>query len=377
MKNFRAALAFLALVGVTQAEPTYTWWDGTSKPMNVTASSAGTWTIGMNLNVDALMSFGQGGSRQQPTNGDYSKTGNALFSVKGDGYHTEVTDRILGSDTVKHVAYNDRNMTVTMGWGGNWYTNVEGLGLATNGVTQGLQLGVTSTGKANNLSGGGIVSGVTGAISGDKGFEVYVADMKKQNGVDGGVDGGVHDGVNGSYDWSIVDTGKATVATLDDIAEMTHIDKATLFVEHTYAGGPKDEQLADTTNRDYANDNGDYTKAATYTTFYLTVTGILDGKEVTINFMAQNDDTSSVSSLLEWMGREEGKILGGSCWYDVDFVEEISGINGEFVDSLVFVDSALTSAQREQLMTNGLPEPGTATLSLMALAGLAARRRRR
>ena len=364
MKNFRAALAFLALVGVTQAEPTYTWWKG-EKEMNVKASSTGTWTIGMNLNVEALMSFADGGSRQQPTNGDYSATGNALFSVNGDGYYTKTTNYWPFGSTTDHVAYSNRNMTVTMGWGGNWYTNVESMNLASNGVTEGLQMGVTSTKDHKDLSGGGIVDGF------DDGFSVYVADMKQQN----GVDGGVHDGENGSYDWSISETGKATVATLDDIAKMTHIDKATLFVEHTYAGGPEgNQQLADSANRDYASDKGDYKKEVTYTTFYLTVTGILDGKEVTINFMAQNDDSSEAM----WdVAAGEGQLQGGSCWYDVDFVEQIKDINGEFVDSLVFVDSALTSAQREQLMTNGLPEPGTATLSLMALAGLAARRRRR
>lgn len=361
MKNFRAALAFLALVGVTQAEPTYTWWKGEEK-MNVTASSTGTWTIGMNLNVDALMSFADGGSRAQSTYGDdYSQAGNALFSVKGDGYYTK--DRTVLSD--QHIQYSDRNMTVTMGWGGNWYTNVESAGFASNGVKEGLQMGVTSTKDPKDLSGGGLIDGF------DDGFSVYVADMKQQN----GVDGGVHDGENGGFDWSIVDTGKATVATLDDIAKMTQIDKATLFVEHTYAGGPGgNQQLADSTNRDYASDNGDYKKDVTYTTFYLTVTGILDGKEVTINFMAQNDD---ISKPFLGIAGGEGELQGGSCWYDVDFVEQITGINGEFVDSLVFVDSAMTSAQREQLMTNGLPEPGTATLSLMALAGLAARRRRR
>ena len=370
MKNFRAALAFLALVGVTQAEPTYTWWKG-EKEMNVTASSTGTWTIGMNLNVEALMSFGKDGSRAQSTYGDdYSQAGNELFSVKGDGYYTKITNYVPFGSTTDHVAYSNRNMTVTMGWGGNWYTNVESVGLASNGVKEGLQMGVTSTKEPKDLSGGGIVDGF------DDGFSVYVADMKQQN----GVDGGVHDGKNGSYDWSISETGKATVATLDDIAKMTHIDKATLFVEHTYAGGPEgnlpegNQQLADSENRDYASDKGDYKKNVTYTTFYLTVTGILDGKEVTINFMAQNDDSSEAM----WgVAAGEGQLQGGSCWYDVDFVEQITGINGEFVDSLVFVDSAMTSAQREQLMTNGLPEPGTATLSLMALAGLAARRRRR
>lgn len=373
MKNFRAALTFLALVGLAQAEPTYTWWDGTSTSMNVNASSTGTWTIGMNLNVDALMSFADGGSRQQPTNGDYSKTGNALFSVVGDGYHTEITTKIIGSDEVNHVTYNDRNMTVTMGWGGNWYTEVEKYELASNGVTEGLQLGVTSTGNANDLSGGGLASGIFGGLSGDKGFEVYVADMKQQI----GSGDGVHNGPNDDYDWSISEGEKSACATLDDIATMTTIDQATLFVTHTYAAGPSD-QLANDTDRDYASDSGNYMTDTTYTTFYLTVIGKdANGKDVVYNFMAQNDDTSSVSNTIEWLGREEGKILGGSCWYDVDFVEQITGINTNFIDSMVFVDSAMPSAQREALMNNGLPEPTTATLSLMALAGLAARRRRR
>ncbi|MBR5876167.1 MAG: hypothetical protein IKZ10_04955 [Akkermansia sp.] len=359
MKNFRAALAFLALVGVTQAEPTHTWWDGTSSSMNVKASSTGTWTIGMNLNVDALMSFGQGGSRAQSTYGDdYSQAGNALFSVKGDGYYTQVNNYILWQDT-KNVSYADRNMTVTMGWGGNWYSTLDNLtGLAGNAVPKGLQLGVTSTKDAANLSGGGAFS---------NGFNVYVADMKIQN----GENGGVHDGANGSYDWSISETEKATATTLDDIATMTTIDQATLFVEHTYASGPAD-QLAKDPDRDYASDSGNYKTNITYTTFYLTVIGKdANGKDVVYNFMAQQDDKSTYGDA------KEGTMAGGSAWYDVDFVEQITGINGEFVDSMVFVDSAMTSAQREQLMTNGLPEPTTATLSLMALAGLAARRRRR
>lgn len=365
MKNFRAALAFLALVGVTQAEPTYTWWDGTSKPMNVTASSTGTWTIGMNLNVDALMSFGEGGSRAQSTyDGDYSTSGNALFSVKGDGYYSSEEREWSWSEfgyvtTPTHVPYSDRNMTVTMGWGGNWYTTLDDLtGLAGNAVPEGLQLGVTSKKDAANLSGGGLLS---------NGFNVYVADMKIQN----GANGGVHDGANGSYDWSISETEKATATTMDRIATMTTIDKATLFVTHTYASGPTD-QLANDPDRDYASDTGNYQTDITYTTFYLTVIGKdANGNDVVYNFMGQQDDKSTYSTT------GEGTMAGGSSWYDVDLVKQISGINGEFVDSMVFVDSALTSAQREALMTNGLPEPGTATLSLMALAGLAARRRRR
>ncbi|MBR5213190.1 MAG: hypothetical protein IKV92_02915 [Akkermansia sp.] len=366
MKTFCAALAFLALVGVTQAEPTYTWWKG-EKEMNVKASSTGTWTIGMNLNVDALMSFGQGGSRAQSTYGDdYSQSGNALFSVNGDGYYSSEKREWSWSEweyviTPTHESYSNRNMTVTMGWGGNWYTTLDDLtGLAGNAVPEGLQLGVTSTKVAENLSGGGLFS---------NGFNVYVADMKEQYG--DSATGGVHDGSNGGYDWSISEGEKSACATLDDIATMTTIDKATLFVVHTYASGPAD-QLANDADRDYASDNGNYKTDITYTTFYLTVIGKdAKGNDVVYNFMGQQDDKSTYSTT------GEGTMLGGSSWYDVDFVEKIEGINGEFVDSLVFVDSAMTSAQREQLMTNGLPEPGTATLSLMALAGLAARRRRR
>lgn len=377
MKGIKLLLALTTLAGMAQAaDPTYTWWNGTDKEMNVTASTNGTWTIGMNINVEALKSFGAGGSRQQPTNGNYSNTGNALFSIKGDGSHTEVTTHLFGSDTINHVAYNDRNMTVTMGWGGNWYTNVESMGLAGNGVTEGLQMGVTSTGNANNLSGGGLSTGILGGLTGDKGFEVYVADTKLQN----GANGGIHDGANGSYDWSINELEKATVTTLDNIAKMSVIEKATLFVEHSYAGGPSTGQESSSDHGDYANNYGNYSTEVTYTTFYLTVIGIdASGNEVTYNFMAQNDDRSSVSAALEWMGRGEGQILGGSSWYDVDFVEEISKINKDFIEDtdFVFINSALTSAQREALMGNGLPEPATATMSLLALAALAARRRRR
>ena len=367
MKGIKLLLALTTLAGMAQAaDPTYTWWKG-EDTMNVSASTSGTWTIGMNINVEALKSFGAGGSRQQPTNGNYSNTGNVLFMATGDGYYEGGTGAFL-FDSVERREYNDRDMYLTMGWGGNWYVNVP---QADNAVPEGLQLGVTSTGNPNNLTGGGLGSGIGSIFSNDKGFEVYVADMKRQN----GENGGVHNGTNGSYDWSIDELAKATAVTLDCIAEMSDIEKATLFVVHTFAGVTAG-QLSESPHCDYASNDGNYKTDVTYTTFYLTVIGKDEtGNDVTYNFMGQNDDTSSNAGS---MGAE-GKLLGGSCWYDVDFVEEISKINKDFIEDtdFVFVNSALTSAQREALMSNGLPEPTTATMSLLALAALAARRRRR
>ncbi len=51
--------------------------------------------------------------------------------------------------------------------------------------------------------------------------------------------------------------------------------------------------------------------------------------------------------------------------------------NSTYVDSIYVFDSALSSADAQQINTALVPEPTTATLSLLALAGLAARRRRK
>ena len=355
MKNRFRTLLSLTMIGIlphamAAYEENELQWLNTSSgnAQTVTNNGTGTWTIGMNLNVSGLNAILQG-----------KDNGNALFSVKGDGYYTQVNNYIFWQET-ENVSYADRNMTVTMGWGGDWYASLnDATGLAGNAVPPGLQLGVTSKKDPANLSGGSL-----------SGFNVYVADMKRQE----GANGGVHDGANGSYDWSISETGKATATTLDQIATMTTIDQATLFVTHTYANDPKDQlgQLTNDTDRDYASDKGNYKTDITYTTFYLTVIGKdANGKEVVYNFMGQQDDKSTFGSA------QEGSMAGGSAWYDVDMLKQITINNPGLVDSMVFVDHALTSADRAQLMANGLPEPTTATLSLMALAGLAARRRRR
>ena len=315
-----AAIAFSA-----QAE-TRTWWTG-SEEMNVQSSSSGTWTIGLNLNVSGLTSI----LKSEDTT--YSDNGHALFTVSGTGTHKTGLFR---------TEEQNQKMTVVLGWGADWYTS------ASTGVEAGLQLGMASGGNYKNLGTEGGGFGAYGA------FDVYRADTKLQE----------------TDDWSISEDKKATACSLSQIASMTTIDKATLFITHTYAGGPKD-QLANNADRDYASDSGDYTKNATYTTFYLTVIGKdKDKKDVVYNFMAQFNDESTFSAPV-------GSYLGGSSYYDVDMLNKITINNPGLVDSMVFVDHALTSADRAELMANGLPEPTTATLSLMALAGLAARRRRR
>ncbi|MBQ4593419.1 MAG: hypothetical protein IJA81_02165 [Akkermansia sp.] len=347
MQKFGLLLAFAALAGFSQAaDPTYTWWNGQDDSMNVSASTTGTWTIGMNLNINAL---------SKTDDGSHEDNGQALFTFTGSGntYRTG----LFGS--VSHPEYSNRNVTVTMGWGGDWYATKDENGnvndSAGNGVYAGLQLGVASAKNPADLSScNGILSG----------FEVYRADMKVQN-------EGVHGGDNGTYDWSIDELQKSTVTTLDDIVTM-NVKQATLFVEHTYAKGPSD-QLANDTHRDYASDNGNYTTDVTYTTFYLTIIAEDEaGNTVTYNYMGQYDDKSTFSSA------DEGSRLGGSAHYDVDMIQSITGLNNGMIEDtdFVFVNSALTSAQREALMSNGLPEPTTATMSLLALATLAARRRR-
>lgn len=341
MQKFGLLLAFAALAGFSQAaDPTYTWWNGQDNSMNVSASTTGTWTIGMNLNIEAL--------RNLPKDTNYSDNGQKLFTITGNG-----NTHGNGAE-----AYYDRSVTVTMGWGAGWYDDRLSETLFGNGVQEGLQLGVTSTKNPADLSSPGVFSG----------FDVYRADMKDQN-------GDVHND-DGTYNWSIDESSidgiqKSTATTLGDIVEMKVIKQATLFVEHTYAAGPSDQQLANKTDRDYASDSGDYTTDVTYTTFYLTIIAEdEDGKTVTLNYMGQYDDEPTLDVT-------EGSALGGSNHYDVDIIESIV-LNKDMIEDtdFVFVNAALTSAQRDALMSNGLPEPTTATMSLLALAALAARRRR-
>ena len=317
-----AAIAFSA-----QAE-TRTWWDG-STSMNVQSSSSGTWTIGMNLNVSGLNAILKG---KDDTYGD---NGHRLFTVSGTGTHSPGSNR---------TDVQNQKMTVVLGWGADWYKGPVEEATFGTGVEAGLQLGMTSGGNYKNLG----TEGDFWNVNAYKSFDVYRADTKLQS----------------TDDWSINETGKATACSLSQLASMTTIDKATLFITHTYAGGSTES------DRDYASDSGDYRTNITYTTIYLSVTGELNGNTVTLNYMASYDDASTLNG-------KEGSYYGGSSYYDVDMLTQISNINTNLVDSMVFVNHAMDSASRAELTANGLPEPTTATLSLMALAALAARRRRR
>lgn len=67
-------------------------------------------------------------------------------------------------------------------------------------------------------------------------------------------------------------------------------------------------------------------------------------------------------SALHWTGEAAGTILN---------------VNTRVMDSIYVMSGAATQAQALELNAQLIPEPATATLSLLALAGLAARRRRR
>ena len=79
----------------------------------------------------------------------------------------------------------------------------------------------------------------------------------------------------------------------------------------------------------------------------------------------------SDGSLLEYTGTTSGYSFGNTT--DINSVS----FNSSVVNSAYYFDSIATTANAKSLNAALVPEPTTATLSLLALAGLAARRRRK
>lgn len=379
MKRTILLLTLTSLAGVSFAEeyiqpnPLATWANGSwDTATSTTVSTDGNWTMRLSLNASALMNTFK--PSDPPTknglydiedntvwkdnNGRYIASdtlGKGLFSLSGDAYQQRGgQDRTL---------YNNQNTTFVMGWGNDWYASIDNNGnrqeSADNGVAQGLQLGFTHLsyedankknyssnnpsawfGQDNATLDGGIKVGLNGYREGYDmgeaniltGFDVYRADTKLQN-----ADG-----------WTIEETGAgaATVDTLDAIVEGTTIKAADLVIVHSTDGAVESTE--------------------SFTTLYLTVT-LTDGK--TLRYMAEIDDTSTVS-----IGGV-GSLLGGSAYYDIDnfTIGDINDINNDLIDYIEVYDQSLWVTNEGKVM----PEPTTATLSLMALAALAARRRRR
>lgn len=370
MKRTILLLTLTSLAGVSFAEeyiqpdPLAKWENGewnTADSTNV--STDGNWTMRLSLNASALIGTFKpsdppitGGTYTiadntvwKGSNGKYIASdtlGKGLFSLSGDAYQKRGgQDRTL---------YNNQNTTFVMGWGNDWYSSS-----ADNGVAQGLQLGFThlsyedANEKTYDPDGGFLGIGADRAtldngievrldgtrVGYDMGepilsFDVYRADTKLQN-----ADG-----------WTIEETGAgaATVDTLDsivDIAEGVTIKAADLVIVHSTDGAVESTE--------------------SFTTLYLTVT-FTDGK--TLRYMAEIDDTSTTSAGV-------GTLLGGSAYYDIDnfTIGGIEGINNNLIDYIEVYDKSLWVTNEGKVM----PEPTTATLSLMALAALAARRRRR
>lgn len=377
MKRTILLLTLTSLAGVSFAEeyiqpnPLATWANGSwDTATSTTVSTDGNWTMRLSLNASALMDTFKP-SPAPTTNGVYTITdntvwkdedgryiasdtlGKGLFSLTGDSYQQRGSqDRTL---------YNNQNTTFVMGWGNDWYASIDDNGdrqeSADNGVAQGLQLGFThlsyedANEKDYDPNGGFLGIGADRAtldngievrldgtrVGYDMGepildFDVYRADTKLQN-----ADG-----------WTIEETGAgaATVDTLDAIVEGTTIQAADLVIVHSTDGAIESTE--------------------SFTTLYLTVT-FTDGQ--TLRYMAEIDDTSTVS-----IGGV-GSLLGGSAYYDIDnfTIGGIDGINNDLIDYIEVYDKSLWVTNEGKVM----PEPTTATLSLMALAALAARRRRR
>lgn len=319
----------LAAAGLTAAAETVTTWQGGDSISGINANN-GTWTIGVNFNVNAFEEMVD--KSNQPgwgIFGDHSETGNPLFAYTGTG----TSDASLGG--VRHEYTN--TTVVTLGWGNNWFS------LLDTGVNRGLQLGVAANiADAKNLG-----------IEGNS--HVYRADMKEQLG----------DG------WTIEEgAGLSEAEPMDAIATLEDICVARLDIVHSYGSNNNITNVGEY--------DGEFAQE-TFTTFYLTVTGNLNGAETTIRYMGQFNDVSTLQT-------EADDFLSGSGPFDVDNVTSITNINTGLIDSMYFADKALTAVERDNYANPNpepptppapsIPEPATATMSLLALAGLAARRRR-
>lgn len=403
MKRTILLLTLTSLAGVSFAEeyiqpnPLATWANGSwDTATSTTVSTDGNWTMRLSLNASALMDKFKP-SEAPTTDGIYDiadntvwkgddgryiasdTLGKGLFSLSGDAYQQH------GSQA--RTEYKDQKTTFVMGWGNDWYASRDTNGnvqdesynffgttvTAGNGVAQGLQLGFSHTsaneknyqsewknswirgdyidGDAATLDNGTEV-GLNGTRVGyDMGaanlpaallgntFDVYRADTKLQN-----ADG-----------WTIEETGAgaATVDTLDAIVTGATIKAADLVIVHSTDGAIESSE--------------------SFTTLYLTVT-LTDGK--TLRYMAEINDTSTYADGEGVLGNYAGpgEALGGSAYYDIDnfTIEGITNINNDLIDFIEVYDKSHWVTNEGKVM----PEPTTATLSLMALAALAARRRR-
>ena len=315
--------ALFVFAGLSQAE-TVTYWDGRSDTISGLSADNGTWTIGVNLNAQKFQEIVSTDNKPGGPNildwNPYDSSGNVLFAIQGSGTSKEG----LGSSRGE---YNDRSTYVTMGWGGDWFEGIS------NGVNSGLQLGVASSAdEAKDLGGTGW-------------NQTYRVDMKKQN----------------TGNWTINESNREAIAmTLDEIATLSAISTARMDIVHSFGS-----------DNTITND-GKYMEDVVYTSFYLTVTGkSKDGKDVTLRYMGQFDDTSTVNI------PALGNLTVGSGGFDVDDVTTLTNINTGLIDSMYFSNAALNESDRNQRAESAIPEPTTATMSLLALAALAARRRRK
>ena len=404
MKRTILLLTLTSLAGVSFAEeyiqpnPLATWANGSwDTATSTTVSTDGNWTMRLSLNASALMDTFKPSSA--PTKDDVyaikdntvwkdddgryvasDTLGKGLFSLSGSSYQQHGSgDRTL---------YENQKTTVVMGWGNDWYAsrdtngnvqdesyNILGTNVtAGNGVAQGLQLGFSHTSAnvknyqsewkdgwifGDYLSGdtvtlnNGTEVGLNGtregydmgaanlpAALGGNTFDVYRADTKLQK-----ADG-----------WTIEETGAgaAKVDTLDAIVTGATIQAADLVIVHST--------------------NGAIESSESFTTLYLTVT-LTDGQ--TLRYMAEINDASTYADGEGLLGSfaGAGEALGGSAYYDIDnfTIEGITNINNNLIDFIEVYDKSHWVTNEGKVM----PEPTTATLSLMALAALAARRRRR